>query len=122
MHSNVRTPLNTHAQPVCLCVCLCVCQNKPQGDGKKPLYSPYLTEGNAERLANALCRMRGAALKLGQMLSIQDENVMPPQVRERSVEFVLDENVMPPQVQECRVDLTRTNTSCPHKCRNVGWS
>ncbi|KAF5838123.1 ABC1 family-domain-containing protein [Dunaliella salina] len=47
----------------------------------KPLYSPYLTESNAERLANALCRMRGAALKLGQMLSIQDENIMPPQVQ-----------------------------------------
>ena len=41
----------------------------------------YLTEANAERLADALCRMRGAALKLGQMLSIQDENVIPPQVR-----------------------------------------
>lgn len=40
----------------------------------------YLTERNAERLADALCRMRGAALKLGQMLSIQDENVLPPQV------------------------------------------
>lgn len=39
-----------------------------------------MTEDNAERLANALCRMRGAALKLGQMLSIQDENVLPPQV------------------------------------------
>ena len=42
--------------------------------------SRYLTEANAERLADALCRMRGAALKLGQMLSIQDENVLPPQV------------------------------------------
>ena len=40
----------------------------------------YLTEANASRLADALCRMRGAALKLGQMLSIQDENVLPPQV------------------------------------------
>ena len=30
-----------------------------------------LSVANAERLANALCRMRGAALKLGQMLSIQ---------------------------------------------------
>ena len=43
--------------------------------------SRYLTEANAERLADALCRMRGAALKLGQMLSIQDENVLPPAVR-----------------------------------------
>lgn len=41
--------------------------------------SSFLTEQNAERLANALCRMRGAALKIGQMLSIQDENVLPPQ-------------------------------------------
>ena len=40
----------------------------------------YLTERNAERLADALCRMRGAALKLGQMISIQDETVLPPQV------------------------------------------
>ena len=40
----------------------------------------YITERNAERLADALCRMRGAALKLGQMISIQDENVLPPAV------------------------------------------
>ena len=40
----------------------------------------YITEKNAERLADALCRMRGAALKLGQMISIQDENVLPPAV------------------------------------------
>ena len=42
--------------------------------------SAFMSSGNAERLADALCRMRGAALKLGQMLSIQDENMMPPQV------------------------------------------
>lgn len=35
------------------------------------LYHPFLSEANAERLAVTLCRMRGAALKLGQMLSIQ---------------------------------------------------
>ena len=40
----------------------------------------YLTEQNAQRLADALCRMRGVALKLGQMLSIQDEGMLPPQV------------------------------------------
>ena len=39
--------------------------------------SAFMTEANAERLAVALCRMRGAALKLGQMLSIQDESVIP---------------------------------------------
>lgn len=39
--------------------------------------SPFLSDKNAERLANALCRMRGAALKIGQMLSIQDESLVP---------------------------------------------
>jgi aarF domain-containing kinase len=34
---------------------------------------------NEDRLAATLCRMRGAALKLGQMLSIQDEStILPP--------------------------------------------
>ena len=32
--------------------------------------NPFLTEANAERIVNTLCRVRGAALKLGQMLSI----------------------------------------------------
>eukprot|EP01036_Dinobryon_divergens_P031983 gene31983-41482_t len=37
----------------------------------------YISDDNAERLAEALCRMRGAALKLGQMLSLQDEASLP---------------------------------------------
>lgn len=39
-----------------------------------------LSNANSERIAATLCRMRGAALKLGQMLSIQDETVLPPQL------------------------------------------
>ena len=53
----------------------------PTEKAKQEGYNAYLTDKNAERLATALCRMRGAALKLGQMLSIQDEGVLPPQVR-----------------------------------------
>ncbi|KAH0728799.1 hypothetical protein KY284_004664 [Solanum tuberosum] len=49
----------------------------PNVQGNQSAVSPYLSEKNAERLALALCRMRGAALKLGQMLSIQDESVVP---------------------------------------------
>ncbi|OIT33154.1 protein abc transporter 1, mitochondrial [Nicotiana attenuata] len=49
----------------------------PNLQGNQSALSPYLSEKNAERLALALCRMRGAALKLGQMLSIQDESVVP---------------------------------------------
>lgn len=40
-----------------------------------------LSPRNAEVLAEGLCRMRGAALKLGQMLSIQDEGMLPPAVQ-----------------------------------------
>ncbi|KAF5197867.1 Atypical kinase coq8b protein [Thalictrum thalictroides] len=56
-----------------------------QESGKRVLYgntdsehkSVVLSEQNAQRLALALCRMRGAALKIGQMLSIQDESLVP---------------------------------------------
>jgi hypothetical protein len=41
------------------------------GDAILAQSSAFFTAGNAEVLANALCRLRGAALKLGQMLSIQ---------------------------------------------------
>ena len=40
--------------------------------------SIVMTDANADRLAATLCRMRGAALKLGQMLSIQDASLLPP--------------------------------------------
>lgn len=49
----------------------------PNSQEKQSALSPFLSEKNAERLALALCRMRGAALKLGQMLSIQDESLVP---------------------------------------------
>lgn len=53
----------------------------PNSGDNQHVLSPYLSEKNAERLALALCRMRGAALKLGQMLSIQDESLVPAPVR-----------------------------------------
>nr|XP_043620903.1 protein ABC transporter 1, mitochondrial [Erigeron canadensis] len=49
----------------------------PVSQGNQSALSPFLSEKNAERLALALCRMRGAALKIGQMLSIQDESLVP---------------------------------------------
>ncbi|RFU27410.1 hypothetical protein B7463_g8940, partial [Scytalidium lignicola] len=44
--------------------------------------SYFLSEGNVERLVAKLSRMRGAALKLGQMISIQDSKMLPPQIQE----------------------------------------
>lgn len=40
--------------------------------------SSSISEANANRLAESISRMRGAALKLGQMLSLQDDNFLPP--------------------------------------------
>eukprot|EP00301_Raphidiophrys_heterophryoidea_P005105 c12177_g1_i1.p1 GENE.c12177_g1_i1~~c12177_g1_i1.p1 ORF type:complete len:549 (-),score=148.49 c12177_g1_i1:23-1627(-) len=48
--------------------------------GGGDMVSAVLSEKNVERIASTLCRMRGAALKLGQMLSIQDESMVPPQL------------------------------------------
>lgn len=59
----------------------------PTTDDNQSALSPFLSEQNAERLALALCRMRGAALKLGQMLSIQDESLVPAPIL-RALEIV----------------------------------
>uniref|UniRef100_A0A668A909 Atypical kinase COQ8A, mitochondrial n=1 Tax=Myripristis murdjan TaxID=586833 RepID=A0A668A909_9TELE len=42
--------------------------------------SAFLSEANAERIVRTLCKVRGAALKLGQMLSIQDDAFINPQL------------------------------------------
>uniref|UniRef100_A0A7N8X7S8 Atypical kinase COQ8A, mitochondrial n=1 Tax=Mastacembelus armatus TaxID=205130 RepID=A0A7N8X7S8_9TELE len=42
--------------------------------------SAFLSEANAERIVRTLCKVRGAALKIGQVLSIQDEAFINPQL------------------------------------------
>ncbi|CAL8316826.1 unnamed protein product [Merluccius merluccius] len=55
--------------------------NDGAGDKKAVLdSSPFLSEANAERIVRTLCKVRGAALKLGQMLSIQDDAFINPQL------------------------------------------
>jgi len=39
-----------------------------------------LSEANVDRIVATLCGVRGAALKIGQMLSIQDESTLNPQI------------------------------------------
>ncbi|XP_047739580.1 atypical kinase COQ8A, mitochondrial [Hyalella azteca] len=43
--------------------------------------SPFLTEANANRIVATLCKVRGAALKLGQMLSLQDNAFINPDLQ-----------------------------------------
>lgn len=40
----------------------------------------FMTEANLNRIVETLCKVRGAALKLGQIISIQDEAIVPPAV------------------------------------------
>ncbi|XP_054617670.1 atypical kinase COQ8A, mitochondrial isoform X2 [Dunckerocampus dactyliophorus] len=56
--------------------------NGAAGEHKKSVLdsSPFLSEANAERIVRTLCKVRGAALKLGQMLSIQDDAFINPQL------------------------------------------
>uniref|UniRef100_A0A8D3AM64 Atypical kinase COQ8A, mitochondrial n=1 Tax=Scophthalmus maximus TaxID=52904 RepID=A0A8D3AM64_SCOMX len=63
--------------------------------------SAFLSEANAERIVRTLCKVRGAALKLGQMLSIQDDAVINPQLAKifervrQSADFMPTKQMMP---------------------------
>lgn len=61
------------------------------GESKKSVLdsSPFLSEANAERIVRTLCKVRGAALKLGQALSIQGElqNI-------KSIMFILENFIL----------------------------
>lgn len=48
--------------------------------GAKTVKEAALSPDNIERIVDTLCRVRGAALKIGQILSIQDSNVVSPQL------------------------------------------
>ncbi len=44
--------------------------------------SVLLTKANAERLVDTLADLRGAAMKLGQLLSLQGDDVLPARLQE----------------------------------------
>ncbi len=58
-----------------------------------------ISDANAEILAEALCRMRGAALKLGQMMSIQDTDGYLPPALEKALARVRESADYMPRAQ-----------------------
>ena len=56
----------------------------------------FLNEANAQRLAKRLAGMRGAAMKLGQLLSMEGEDLFPPEVSEALALLRNDGDAMPP--------------------------
>ena len=66
--------------------------------------SAYLSEASAEALAAGLCRMRGSALKLGQMLSMQGDEVLPPQVARALARVRAGADTMPAHQLRAQLD------------------
>lgn len=56
-----------------------------------------LSDANVERIVNKFSKMRGAALKLGQLMSFQDEKVLPPQLYTILSRVQNSANYMPPR-------------------------
>ena len=51
--------------------------------GKRPQWQEMLlTPQNAKRVTKRLSEMRGAAMKLGQMLSMESDSLLPPALAE----------------------------------------
>jgi len=70
------------------------------GSGENVGGSLFVSEANAERLVSTLSRMRGAALKLGQLLSMQDNKSIPPQIRDILERVRLSADYMPQRQRE----------------------
>lgn len=63
-------------------------------DGAAP-NSVFMSEQNVARLVDKLSTMRGAALKLGQFLSIQETKLLPPQIEQVLLRVQNSANYMP---------------------------
>lgn len=59
--------------------------------------SLLFSKDNLERLVRKLSRMRGAALKIGQLISFQDEKVVPKEIQEMLAKLQSRANYMPPR-------------------------
>uniref|UniRef100_A0A8D0BBT7 Coenzyme Q8B n=1 Tax=Salvator merianae TaxID=96440 RepID=A0A8D0BBT7_SALMN len=71
-------------------------EQKPKDGGFLLESNPFLSEANAERIVGTLCKMRGAALKIGQMLSIQDNSFISPQLQKIFERVRQGADFMPP--------------------------
>ena len=70
--------------------------NKVESEsGKSQFLLNVVSEGNAERLSQSLCKMRGAALKVGQMLAIQEESLVPKPIKDAFEKAKQSANIMP---------------------------
>jgi len=65
--------------------------------GRRPgLRDLLLTPSNAARVADHLAHMRGAAMKAGQLLSMETQDMLPPELSELLGRLRAEAHVMPP--------------------------
>src|SRR5688572_1952949 len=71
---------------------------KRMAQGQAPDFAGALLSGpNAARLAGRLARLRGAAMKLGQILSLQGEDVLPKEFAQALAILRSQASPMPPE-------------------------
>ncbi len=67
------------------------------GRGQRPVMRDLLlTPANARRIADQLAQMRGAAMKVGQLMSMDTGDVLPPELTEILGRLRQDAHTMPP--------------------------
>ena len=67
-------------------------------DGERPrMRDMLLTPGNVGRIADRLSHLRGAAMKLGQMISMDAGDMLPPELTEIMARLRQNAHRMPPQ-------------------------
>ena len=67
-------------------------------DGERPsMLNMMLTPGNVARLTDRLSHLRGAAMKLGQMISLDAGDLLPPELSEIMARLRDNAHRMPPQ-------------------------
>ncbi|MEM1314425.1 MAG: AarF/ABC1/UbiB kinase family protein [Pseudomonadota bacterium] len=68
------------------------------GRGRRPSWRGLLmTPANVTRIADQLARMRGAAMKVGQLVSMDAGEVLPPELAEIMGRLRADAHFMPPE-------------------------
>ena len=73
--------------------------------GERPEWQGLiLTPGNLTRLADQLARMRGAAMKVGQMMSMDAGDVLPPELSDVLARLRNEADFMPPKQLQTVLD------------------
>lgn len=67
----------------------------PEAVGGRALKRYAMTSSNSERLSNTLCKMRGAALKIGQILSNVEDQVIPNTIKQAFERARQEADIMP---------------------------